>query len=117
MPSYVHSVASDFHHDIYSGFVYEPVQFRMNVDRMNVTELSTCTTCVDHARQHENSKLDFDIGACERFIHAMCTPQPDEVTRMIVCDDNFQKVPRMNSSLHHELFSGSVLKCLTMFAV
>ena len=57
MPSYVHSVASDFCHDIYSGFVYKPVQFRMNVDRMNATELSTCTTCVDHARQHENSKI------------------------------------------------------------
>ena len=89
----------------------------MNVDRMNATELSTCTTCVDHARQHENSKLDFDIGACERFVHAMCTPRPDEVTHMTVCDDNFQKVPRMNSSLRHKLFSGSVLKCLTMFAI
>ena len=71
MPSCVHSVASDFRHDIYSGFIYEPVQFRMNVNRMNATELSTCTTCMDHARQHENSKLDFDIRVCECFVHAM----------------------------------------------
>ena len=69
----------------------------MNVDRMNATELSTCTTCMDHARQHENSKLDFDIRACEHFVRATCTPRPDEATCMIVCDDNFQKVPRTNS--------------------
>ena len=74
MPSYVHSMASDFCHDIYSGFIYKPVQFRMNVNRMNVTELSTCTTCMDHTHQHENSKLNFDIRACEHFVHTMCTP-------------------------------------------
>ena len=71
---------------------------------------------MDHARQHENSKLDFDIGTCEHFVRALCTPRPHEATHMIVRDDNFQKVPRTNSLLCHELFSGSVTKWLTMFA-
>ena len=99
LPFYLHSQISDFHNKHFSGFIYLPESFRMGANRLQTIELTTCTTCIDHVNKLERIQQRGLYCTAEAYIHSKCTPLSNELSSIVVCDDNRQKVPRSNCSL------------------
>ena len=88
---YLHSQIGNLHNKHYSGSVYLPESFRMGANHLQMIELTTCTTCIDHVNKLERIQQRGLYCTAEAYIHSKCTPLSDELSSIVVRDDNWQK--------------------------
>ena len=91
VPVHMYSKLGNAYNKHYSGFVYHPEQFRMGANRLQYTDLSPSTTCLDHVKMHDLIQGKDHRPEC--YIHSRCTPRNDQLPIMGINDDNRQKIP------------------------
>ena len=56
-PTYLHTRLGDCYNKHYSGFLYLPESFRMSTNHLQTIDLTTWTTCTDHASKNSTEGI------------------------------------------------------------